>query len=90
LRSGGNAEVNSSADLYNGGVSWPSKQFSNLNWSKGFEPSDDLDSSAVAHGYLSNPVDQHCHELGAHELQNHQRSTTRRKLLLSSPQVTYA
>lgn len=90
-RIGGNATVNSSTHLHNGGVSMSSKQFSNLNWNttnedsqaKGFSysPFDDYE-------YLSNPANQHSIKFGAHEFENNERNT-RRKLQLSPPQVTY-
>jgi hypothetical protein len=88
-RGTGNTGENSNADLLNGGGPRPSNQFSSLNWNTTFESHQGVDSPLVDYEYLSTPANQHTADLGTHESESHERNT-RRKLLLSPPQMAYA
>jgi hypothetical protein len=94
-RGTGNTGENSNADLLNGGGPRPSNQFSSLNWNTTFESHQGVDSNGLSYSplvdyeYLSTPANQHTADLGTHESESHERNT-RRKLLLSPPQMAYA
>lgn len=91
-RISGNAGESPNADLLSGGGSRPSKQFSSLNWNTAFEPHQGVDSKGISYSplvdydYMSSPANQ---DLGTHESESHDRNT-RRKLLLSPPQMAYS
>ncbi|XP_024396324.1 uncharacterized protein [Physcomitrium patens] len=94
ITSVGNAGEVSNADPHDSGGSRPSKQFSTHDWNSTFEPQQIVDSKELSYSpfvdydYLSNPANQQSVNFGTHDLESLDRNT-RRRLLLSPPQMTF-
>lgn len=93
-RSGVNV-VEADLNSRSAGSSRPPNQYASPNWTSTFEPLQGVDSKGLSYSplveynnYVNSPHNNHALELGAHEVDSHERNT-RRKLQLSPTQMHY-